>query len=386
MSSAVTFDTACRLCGQSDRELFLSLPRSPANVSRLLYAQDIDQDAPVDLAVWHCRACGFIQIDPTIAESFYDDYLMTVSHSPLMQRYQREQASDFIARFGLRGRRIVEIGCGDGNYLEELRAAGGVATGSEPSVRFRALAESRGFRVHAGYVRRTAPVPGGPYDAFVTRQVLEHVPDPRDFLLGVRASVGRHGLGLVEVPSLEKALAGYRFYDFFADHVNYFSTSTLRLALELAGFDVVETSRGMNDEFNVAIVKVAEFPSFGDFDGIVQNLLSALRSWAEAQLRCGHRVAVWGAGGKGLALMAMAELQGIAYVVDSDPRKQGLYTPVGHQLVVPPERLFEDPVDALVLTAQAYRDEIVADLRGRLAFRGPIAALGTQLEVLLPER
>ena len=36
----------------------------------------------------------------------------------------------------------------------------------------------------------------------------------------------------------------------------------------------------------------------------------------------------------------------------------------------------------LVLTALAYRDEIVAELRGPLAFRGTIAVLGAPLELL----
>ncbi|MBL9138093.1 MAG: methyltransferase domain-containing protein [Verrucomicrobiales bacterium] len=373
---------ACRLCGQPDREPFLSLPHSPANISRLLRPEEFARDRPVDLQIWRCQACGFVQLDPTFAETFYDDYLMTVSHSPTMQRYQREQAVDFVERHALRGRRIVEVGCGDGNYLDHLKAAGAQVTGNEPSTRFRALAEARGFQVHPGYVSRQAPVPGGPYDGFATRQVLEHVPDPREFLLGIRASLRPDGVGLVEVPSLEQALAGHRFYDFFADHLNYFSASTLRLALEMAGFQVLETSRGMNGEFNVAIVRVAEALGFSDFDAKLRDLLSALRAWVEGHQKAGRRVAVWGAGGKGLSAMAVARLQGIAYVIDSDPHKQGRYTPVGHFPIVAPEYLREDPVDAVVLTALAYRSEIVSDLRGRLGFHGPIAAMGTRLETL----
>lgn len=381
MSSTVP-TSVCRLCGQPDREPFLSLPHSPANISRLLRPEEFGRDRAVDLQIWRCRACGFVQLDPTFAETFYDDYLMTVSHSPTMQRYQRAQAVDFVDRHALRGRRVIEVGCGDGNYLEHLKAAGAQVTGNEPSARFRALAEERGFQVHSGYVHRQAPVPGGPYDGFATRQVLEHVPDPREFLLGIRASLHPEGVGLVEVPSLEQALAGHRFYDFFADHLNYFSSSTLRLALELAGFQVLETSRGMNGEFNVAIVRVAESLAFTDFDAKLQALLSSLRDWVEGHQKAGRRVAVWGAGGKGLSSMAVARLEGIAYVIDSDPHKQGLHTPVGHFPIVPPERLRDDPVDAVVLTALAYRDEIVSDLRGRLGFRGPIAAMGTRLETL----
>lgn len=372
----------CRLCGADGREPFLHLANSPANISSLLRPERFAGDRAIDLRVWRCRECGFVQIDPVFGETYYDEYIMTVSHSAQMREYQQGQASEFVERLGLRGRRVVEVGCGDGNYLEYLRLAGAVVTGNEPSKPFRELALARGLTVHGGYVHRGAPVPGGPYDGFATRQVLEHVPDPHDFLMGIRQSLVPGGVGLVEVPSLEQALGGYRFYDFFSDHLNYFSARTLRLALERAGFEVIETSRGMNGEFNVALVRAAAEFAFVDFDDKVAGLLAELRAWVGACQSRGQRVAVWGAGGKGLAAMAVADLKGIAYVVDSDPHKQGLFTPVGHFPVVSPEQLLHEPVDALVLTALAYKQEIIGDLRGRWRFRGPIAALGTSLEIL----
>jgi SAM-dependent methyltransferase len=372
----------CRLCSEPVREKFLHLPNSPSNISSLLKPERFAADRPIDLQVWRCSACGFVQIDPVFTETYYDEYIMTVTHSAQMRTYQETQARDFVERFGLSGRRVVEVGCGDGNYLEYLREAGAVVTGNEPSKPFRELALALGLTVHGGYVHRDAPVPGAPYEAFATRQVLEHVPDTHDFLLGIRRSLAPGAVGLVEVPSLEQALEGYRFYDFFADHLNYFTARTLRFALERAGFEVIETSRGMNGEFNVALVRVAAEFEFGDFDTKVESLLHELNTWVGSFQARGQRVAVWGSGGKGLAAMAVSGLKNIVYVVDSDPHKQGLYTPVGHFRVVPPEQLQREPVDALVLTALAYKQEILKDLRGRLGFRGPVAALGTRLEVI----
>lgn len=374
--------TPCRLCGQSARHPFLRLPHAPANISRLLHPRDFPTDHPIDLQVWRCNACAFVQIDPVLAESYYDDYVMTVSHSPQMDRYQGDQAADFVRRFNLANQRIVEIGCGDGNYLQHLQSAGAVVVGNEPSTPFRKLAQARGFTVHQGYVGASSPVPGGPYHAFASRQVLEHVPNPRDFLLGARQSLLPGGVGLVEVPSLEQALRSHRFYDFFSDHLNYFSLPTLRLALELAGFEVLETSHGMNGEFNVAIVRTSPTLDFNDFDPIVHNLIASLRSWVATHQTAGQRVAVWGAGGKGLSAMALANLQNIPFVIDSDPHKHGLHTPVGHFPIVTPDHLLQNPVDAIVLTALAYKQEILSDLRGRLGFHGPVAALGTSLEIL----
>lgn len=372
----------CRLCGAPGREPFLRLRHSPANISRLLLPTDTTPDPAIDLQVWRCPGCGFVQIDPVFSEAFYEDYVMTVSHSAQMRDYQQTQATDFVGRFALNGRRVVEVGCGDGNYLEYLRAAGARVTGTEPSAPFRALALRRGLTIHSGYVGAGSPAPEGPYDAFATRQVLEHVPDPRDFLIGIRKSLVPGGVGLVEVPSLEQALDAHRFYDFFPDHLNYFSARTLRLALELAGFEVAETQRGMNGEFNVALVRVAPEFEFNDFDSKVASLLGELRAWVDQHQAQGRKVAAWGAGGKGLSAMAVAGLRNLAYVVDSDPHKHGRLTPVTRFPIVPPERLREEPVDALVLTALAYKQEILDDLRSRLGFTGPIAALGTRLETL----
>ena len=277
---------------------------------------------------------------------------------------------------------MIEVGCGDGNYLGILRELGVDATGIEPSARFRDVALEAGHHVLHGYVTAGEPVPGGPYDAFVTREVFEHVPDPNDFLQGIRRSLTDDAVGLVEVPSLEQALEGGRFFDFFPDHVNYWSVSTLARALERNGFLVLDVTRGMNGEYLQAVVRVdagRDLPSLSRSVADVSGSVRALLAVCEAN---GRSVAAWGSGAKGLTSLAEAGAEGIRYVIDSDPYKQGRLTPVTHLPVVGPDRLVEDPVDVVLLTALAYRDEVIAQLRGPLGFEGTIAVLGSPLELL----
>jgi SAM-dependent methyltransferase len=372
----------CRLCGSEDLALAFTLQRAPHDVSYLLTAEQAERDAPIRLDVWRCVACGHVQLAQDPEPSYYDDYLMTVSHSAQMRAYQREQAAAFVERFGLRGRRVVEVGCGDGNYLTILRHLGVEAIGNEPSARFREAAAEAGHDVLPGYVTAGSPVPGGPYDAFVTRQVFEHVPDPNDFLAGVRASLTDDGVGLVEVPSLEQALEHHRFFDFFPDHVNYWSVSTLGRALERNGFLVLDITRGMNGEYLQAVVRV---DAHRDLPALAASIDATRVALTELLERCaaeGRRVAAWGSGAKGLTSLAEVDAQGLLYVIDSDPHKQGRLTPVTHLPVVGPERLAEEPVDVILLTALAYRDEIVGQLRGELGFTGTIAVLGAPVELL----
>lgn len=372
----------CRLCGHDDLETVLVHERAPANVSRLLRNGDLERDAPVRLEVRRCAGCGLVQLDGPPAADYYDDYVMTVSHSPQMRAFQRAQADRLVERFGLAGRRVLEVGCGDGNYLSLLAELGADPSGIEPSAPFRRLAERTGLPVHDGYVGDGRPVPGAPFDGFVTREVFEHVPDPNAFLRGIRALLTDDGAGLVEVPSLEQALERGRFFDFFPDHVNYWSTGTLARALERNGFLVEEVSRGMNGEYLEAWVRVDERRRLEDLQAAATSTVEQLRSLVARCNDDGRTLAAWGAGAKGLTTLALAGGVGVRYVVDSDPHKLGGITPVSRLPVVGPERLREEPVDVVVLTALAYRDEIIASLRSELGFAGTIAVLGPTLDLL----
>lgn len=372
----------CRLCGDPQLAQQFVTRRAPSNISRLLREEELGADEPIELTVYQCQSCGMVQLADILESDFYDDYVMTVSHSPQMASYQRTQAADFVSKFKLEGKRVMEVGCGDGFYLTHLAELKMDVAGIEPSRSFRVLAEERGIRVFGGYATQETPIPGGPYDAFVTRQVFEHVPDPRDFLLGIRAGLAPDAVGLIEVPSLEQALEHERFFDFFPDHLNYYSERTLRFAIESCGYLVESIERGMNGEYLVAYVRVAPPQRVEKFGDAIDRVSRQLREICSSAAHAGKRVAFWGAGAKGITALAASEVTGVDYVIDSDPHKQGLFMPVSHFPIHAPSRLQTQPVDMVVLTALAYRNEIIRQLRDDLHYTGEIAVLGPNIEII----
>jgi len=54
---------------------------------------------------------------------------------------------------------------------------------------------------------------------------------------------------------------------------------------------------------------------------------------------------------------------GIKYVVDSAAFKQGKYTPATHIPIVSPDILHSDPVDAVIVMAASYSDEVARIIR-----------------------
>ena len=75
-------------------------------------------------------------------------------------------------------------------------------------------------------------------------------------------------------------------------------------------------------------------------------------------------MAIWGAGHQSLAILALTAIADrIRYVVDAAPFKQGRFTPATHLPIVPPETLRSDPIDAVVVIAGSYSDEVAGILR-----------------------
>jgi 2-polyprenyl-3-methyl-5-hydroxy-6-metoxy-1,4-benzoquinol methylase len=93
---------------------------------------------------------------------------------------------------------MLDFGCGDGQVASTFAAMGMDCVGVEPDDRARAVAASRGLRVHATLHELGA----GEFDRIIVRHVLEHVEDPVGVLwdLGSRLkpNVGRM---LVSVPN-----------------------------------------------------------------------------------------------------------------------------------------------------------------------------------------
>ena len=377
---------ACRLCQANSLELFLELPKSPPNISRLLSLEELGSslDSPVSLKVWRCKQCGFTQLLDPLPSNFYQNYIMATTFSSKIKRLHDEEAHKFLHYLKSFGpnldNSVLEIGCGDGTFMRDL-------SGFAPSLRIDGVEPSKTFRdkisgpftIFPDYVSSQTVL--GPYDGVVFREVLEHIWDIHEFLQGVRNVLRPGGIGMLEVPCLEKTLRDDRFYDFFMDHPNYFSSNTLTLALSMHGMEIFDCAPYMDGEYNVAFFRRLDL-----FSGLPQSVTDITESIKNIAIQCQEKKVFWGAGGKGISLLAAIPPTSSVclssyfdYVVDDDLNKIGKYTPVSNRLVEDPSILWqqEKPIGVIVVSAMAYIDEIVSKIR-TAGFAGPVYAIGKQ--------
>jgi 2-polyprenyl-3-methyl-5-hydroxy-6-metoxy-1,4-benzoquinol methylase len=355
----------CRICERPlfDRPL-AQYANMPCVAQFLPDASTIDADRGLDLNVRQCSGCGLVQLDSDPVY-YYKDVIRAAGLSPEMRAFREAQFAGFAARFSLAGKKAIEIGCGRGEYLSVLNAVGIKGHGLEHGEEAVAACAASGLDVSRGFVDAADQIlERAPFDAFLILNFLEHLPDPNATLRGIRNNLADGGVGLVEVPNFDTILRERQFAEFMSDHLLYFTRETLTTALHLNGFEVLECSEQFHGYILSAIVRKRVPLDLSGFESQQARQRHKIHAYIR---RFGpRRVAIWGAGHQALAIMALLDLgSSIRYVVDSASFKQGKFTPATHIPIVSPDQLTSDPVDAVIVIAGGYSNEVARVVRSK---------------------
>jgi 2-polyprenyl-3-methyl-5-hydroxy-6-metoxy-1,4-benzoquinol methylase len=377
----------CLICSGTDLLPVLEIPGVPVLCNRLLaHREEALAVARGDIDLVACRSCGHLfnrAFDPALVgyEGSYDNAL---HFSGRYQRYATATARRLVRRYDLRGRRIVEIGCGRGDFLRLLCGLGGSrGVGYDPSAQVNPLAQpSTGTESDdvtiIGDIYRAGATQGAHF--VCCRHVLEHLLDPVAVLRAVGEDLKRtEGAAFFEVPDASLVLDQLSVWDVIYEHVSYFSRSSLVAAFAQAGLSVRDVQSAFGGQFlwaeavagaganaSPASPSPAHHASVASFAERVDRLLSHWRTRIADYRRDGVRLALWGAGSKGvmfLNLLQLNDTDDLPYVVDINPRKTGCHIAGTGQRIIAPSDLRHYQPDVVLVMNPEYRGEIARSLR-----------------------
>lgn len=134
--------------------------------------------------------------------------------------------------------RMLDVGCGNGPLLRSygMMYPKWSLVGFEPSERYRV--DVQGIPgVESFYSGTIAQIPGS-FDLIALYYVLEHLPNPAQFIEELKSKLRPNGLLVVAVPNyLENP-----FDLLIIDHCSHFRTDSLSLFMNNSGFDVLDAS------------------------------------------------------------------------------------------------------------------------------------------------
>jgi 2-polyprenyl-3-methyl-5-hydroxy-6-metoxy-1,4-benzoquinol methylase len=139
------------------------------------------------------------------------------------------------------GARLLDIGFGDGKFLEDARAIGWGVVGIDPDPEVVKNARELGLDVHTGLEAFT--VEAGLFDVITISHVMEHVHEPKAVLEACYRLLKPGGRLWLETPNI-KSLGASRFRHSWRGlepprHLVLFNRQSLRAALGAAGFSSI---------------------------------------------------------------------------------------------------------------------------------------------------
>jgi len=378
--------TTCPNCGSSGCcHPFYEVLSVPTNSCLLVEDRARALDFPTgDIVLSLCSGCGFIFNAAWDSERtvYSDQYEETQGFSPTFNTFNLALAEDLVSSYDIRGKTVLEIGCGKGEFLSLICELGGNrGIGYDPSfVPARQRLEQDVRFVREFFTEDTNEVAP---DLLCCKMTLEHIGQTHRFLGSVRSVANRKdSVIFFQVPDVGRILKEGAFWDVYYEHCSYFSATSLKRLFIGADFAVQRIWTGYDGQYLMTVTSPAEHGSHGsdvtldDPDGVAEIIrmsgsftasaahsraawLSRLRNWAAA----GQSTVLWGSGSKAVAFLTTLGVHGeIEHVVDINPYRVGKFLPGTGQRIVAPAFLRDYRPDNVVIMNPVYRDEVGREL------------------------
>lgn len=375
----------CPVCNSEDILIFLQIPQVPVHINVLWDTKEQALSVTrADIELGFCRKCGHVynfKFHPDFLD-YTQDYENPLHFSPRFRKYADELAQNLVTRYQLYNKAIIEIGCGDGEFLRQLCEQGNSrGIGFDPS--HVPDADSTISENNVTFVRDYYSDEYAEYraDLICCRHVLEHIQYPRGFIATVRQAIVDQPDTVLffEVPNALFTLRDLGIWDVIYEHCSYFTPQSLGRLFGTSGFHVERLYEAYEGQF----ICVEALPnqlrydvSFMHVDDALRNYVNEfqesfdrkIEEWRRSlseMLREEQRIVLWGAGSKGATFLNINRLDtDIHYVVDINPRKQGKYVSGAGQEIVPPDFLRDYHPDVVLIMNPVYGEEIRQVING----------------------
>ena len=371
----------CPVCGSNHFETFFEMLEVPVFCNVLWPEQKAAQNCKKgDIKLAFCPSCGFIgnaAFDPSLLD-YTQAYENSLDFSPKFQDYSQSLAKRLIENYDLHHKHIIEIGCGKGEFLVLLCELGNnQGIGFDPT--YVPLPEHQKNQDKITFIQDYYSDKYANYasDFICCRHTLEHIPQPTILLENLRQAIGNRSNTAIffEVPNGLDTFRDMAIWDIIYEHCCYFAPVSLSYAFASTGFSVQRTS----DEFRGQFLCLEAVPGestkemneqqIGDLQQLIEdiktfserfsNKVETWQSKLEYIKKKDQRTVVWGAGSKGVTFLNLLKNKNqIDFIVDLNPRKQGMYVAGTGQRIVAPDFLRDYQPELILIMNPVYEQEI----------------------------
>ena len=406
----------CRFCNYKLKNIFVDLGKTPLANSYLSKESDFKIEKEIPLNALICEKCFLIQVDEyEKPDEIFNNYAYFSSYSTSWLEHIKKFVNATIEKFHISNNsQIIEIASNDGYLLKNFKEKNIPVLGIEPASNVAEIAKKSGIPTITNFFGTETVEKivnsGKKADILIAFNVLPHVPDLKDFVLGMKNILNENGIIIIQFSAyLLDVIKKCEFDMVYHEHFSYFSLFTLKKIFEnfdLEIFDVKEIfvhggslrlflKSSKNKEINIdenveKLLKkekdygLQKISTYLNFQNNVEKSKKNIQEFFIEAREQKKKIVCYGAAAKGNTVLNYCNISknDIDYVVDISPHKQGKFMPGTHIPIYSPEKIKETKPDYIVILAWNLKDEIMQQINFIKNWGGKFVVLIPEVEIL----
>jgi len=380
------------MCASNCLKYTMSLsPTPPGNdfLSKDELGRD-EQIYPLDL--YFCEDCYHVQLGHVVDSQilYQKNYTYVSATSSKFVDHLKVYAEDMIRRFSLKsGDLVIDIGSNDGTCLSFFKANKMRVLGIDPATEIAQKATEMGVETIADFfsydLAKRLHKKYGTAKYITSHNACAHIDDLFNVVKGVESLLDKDGVFVLEVGYLVDVYSNIWFDTIYHEHLDFHTVSPFEKLFERVGMEVISVQRispqggsirvmaqkkngkfkrdnSVNElialENKLGLNKAETFLEFSKTISLLREKFQKLVYKLKAN---GKTIAGFGAPTKATTLMSHFGLDEnvLDFIVDDNPLKQGLYTPITHIPVFSADALYERKPDYVLILAWNFAEPIM---------------------------
>jgi SAM-dependent methyltransferase len=386
------FRDSCRMCDSLNISEAMSLTPTPPGNDFLSLDELSREEEVYPLDLYFCEDCFHIQLGHVVNPKilYQKNYTYVSSTSSLFVKHLESYADNMISRFKLKGGSlVVDLGSNDGTCLSFFKSKGIRVLGVDPATEVVKIANENQIETINEFFNYEVAVSiqkkYGNVDFITSHNACAHIDNLIDVVSGVEFLLKKNGIFVLEVGYFVDVYSNTWFDTIYHEHVDFHTVAPFeklfsRVGMELIGVERITPQGGsirvmaqkkggkfkrdksidtlIKIESMLELNKLKTLQKFDEKINIVKNSLHKLLHRLKDD---GKIIAGFGAPTKATTLMSHFGIDEtiLDFIVDDNPLKQGLYTPVSHIPVLSSSQIYERKPDYVLILAWNFAEPIM---------------------------
>jgi len=380
------------MCDSSNLNKAMSLtPTPPGN--DFLSSNELGREEniyPLDL--YFCEDCFHIQLGHVVNPKilYQKNYTYVSSTSTHFVNHLSSYAEEMIERFNLKGKSlVVDIGSNDGTCLSFFQSNGMKVLGVDPAKEVTQIANKNGIETVNDFFSYKVAVSVqkkyGNADFITSHNTCAHIDNLIDVIMGVEFLLKNNGVFVLEVGYFVDVYTNTWFDTIYHEHVDFHTVAPFEKLFARVGMEIIRVERVSPQGGSIRIMaqkndgnfkrdesvdsliaverklELNKLQTLLKFDKKINTVKFSLQKLLHKIKENGRTIAGFGAPTKATTLMNHFGINEeiLDFIVDENPLKQGLYTPISHIPVLSAKALYDRRPDYVLILAWNFAEPIL---------------------------